>query len=160
MVALRHPLLDGDTHTVLVRVPIQERMRSGKHSAIGRDIGLEIHRRPFGPQTQICWTFVMSLLFLRALPLKAGLITRCWKGVSSGSSALRLDPRARLHSRVVGDAQKRNGCLRCVSALQSEALRTAYTPTDLVSRASMDDINCLLGDSDVLTWPIIPVGTP
>ena len=68
VVALRHPLLDGDTHTVLVRVPIQERMRSGKHSAIGRDTGFQNYRRPFGPQPQVCWTFVMSLRFLRALP--------------------------------------------------------------------------------------------
>ena len=68
VVALRHPLLDGHTDQVLLCVPVQERMRSGKHSAIGRDIRLQNYRRPFGPQPQVCWTFVMSLRFLRALP--------------------------------------------------------------------------------------------
>ena len=110
MVPARHPLLDGDKDKVLLLVPIQERMRSGKHSAIGRDLELKNCRRPFGPQPQVCWTFVVSLRFLRALPSKAGLFTGCWKGVGSESSALRHDPRARLHSRVVGEAQKENGC--------------------------------------------------
>ena len=30
--------------------------------------GFQNYRRPFGPQPQVCWTFVMSLRFLRALP--------------------------------------------------------------------------------------------
>ena len=68
VVALRHPLLDGRTLYAMESAPIQERMRSGKHSAIGRDIRLQNYRRPFGPQPQVCWTFVMSLRFLRALP--------------------------------------------------------------------------------------------
>ena len=68
VVALRHPLLDGDTDQVLLRVTVQERMQSGKHSAIGRVLRLQNYRRPFGPQPQVCWTFVMSLRFLRALP--------------------------------------------------------------------------------------------
>ena len=122
MVPARHPLLDGDKDQVLLLVPIQERMRSGKHSAIGRDLELKNYRRPFGPQPQVCWTFVMSLRFLRALPSKAGLFTGCWKGVGSESSAVRLDPRARLHSRVIADAQKKSACQRWMSALQSEHL--------------------------------------
>ena len=40
--------------------------------------------------------------------------------------------------RVIADAQKKSGCQRCVSALNSEALRAAYTPTDLVSSSAMD----------------------
>ena len=68
VVALRHPLLDGRTLYAMESAPIQERMRSGKHSAIGRGIEFRIFRRPFGPQPQVCWTFVMSLRFLRALP--------------------------------------------------------------------------------------------
>ena len=68
VVALRHPLLDGHTFVVMESVPAKERMRSGKHSAIGRDPGFQNYRRPFGPQPQVCWTFVMSLRFLRALP--------------------------------------------------------------------------------------------
>ena len=68
VVALRHPLLDGRTLYAMESAPIQERMRSGKHSAIGRDIRLQNYRRPFGPQPQVCWTFVMSLRFLCALP--------------------------------------------------------------------------------------------
>ena len=32
VVAARHPLLDGDTHQVLLCVPVKEWMRSGKHS--------------------------------------------------------------------------------------------------------------------------------
>ena len=68
VVALRHPLLDGRTLYAMESAPIQERMRSDKHSAIGRDIEFRIFRRPFGPQPQVCWTFVMSLRFLRALP--------------------------------------------------------------------------------------------
>ena len=77
------------------------------------------HKRRFAG---FCWTFVMSLRFLRALPSKAGLFTGCWKGVGSESSALRLDPRARLHSRVIADAQKKSACQRWMSALQSEHL--------------------------------------
>ena len=53
---------------VRVEVPEKEWERSDKHSAIGRDIEFRIFRRPFGPQPQVCWTFVMSLRFLRALP--------------------------------------------------------------------------------------------
>ena len=68
VVALRHPLLDGHTDQVLLCVPVQERMRSGKHSARNRYPEFRIFRRPFGPQPQVCWTFVMSLRFLRALP--------------------------------------------------------------------------------------------
>ena len=41
---------------------------NSKHSAIGRDPGFQNYRRPFGPQPQVCRTFVMSLRFLRALP--------------------------------------------------------------------------------------------
>ena len=68
VVALRHPLLDGHTFVVMESVPAKEWERSGKHSAIGRDLELKNYRRPFGPQPQVCWTFVMSLRFLRALP--------------------------------------------------------------------------------------------
>ena len=32
VVPARHPLLDGDTHQVLLCVPVKEWMRSGKHS--------------------------------------------------------------------------------------------------------------------------------
>ena len=32
VVAARHPLLDGDTHQVLLCVPVKEWIRSGKHS--------------------------------------------------------------------------------------------------------------------------------
>ena len=68
VVALRHPLLDGHTFVVMESVPAKEWEQSGKHSAIGRDLEFRIFRRPFGPQPQVCWTFVMSLRFLRALP--------------------------------------------------------------------------------------------
>ena len=68
VVALRHPLLDGHTFVVHESVPEKEWERSDKHSAIGRDPGFQNYRRPFGPQPQVCWTFVMSLRFLRALP--------------------------------------------------------------------------------------------
>ena len=68
VVALRHPLLDGHTFVVMESAPAKEWERSGKHSAIGRDPGFQNYRRPFGPQPQVCWTFVMSLRFLRALP--------------------------------------------------------------------------------------------
>ena len=68
VVPARHPLLDGVKDQVLLLDPVQERMRSGKHSAIGRDLELKNCRRPFGPQPQVCWTFVMCLRFLRALP--------------------------------------------------------------------------------------------
>ena len=68
VVALRHPLLDGRTLYAMESAPIQERMRSGKHSARNRYPEFRIFRRPFGPQPQVCWTFVMSLRFLRALP--------------------------------------------------------------------------------------------
>ena len=68
VVALRHPLLDGHTFVVMESVPVKERMRSGKHSARNRYPEFRIFRRPFGPQPQVCWTFVMSLRFLRALP--------------------------------------------------------------------------------------------
>ena len=68
VVALRHPLLDGRTLYAMESAPIQERMRSDKHSAIGRVLRLQNYRRPFGPQPQVCWTFVMCLRFLRALP--------------------------------------------------------------------------------------------
>ena len=68
VVALRHPLLDGHTFVVHESVPEKEWERSDKHSAIGRDLEFRIFRRPFGPQPQVCWTFVMSLRFLRALP--------------------------------------------------------------------------------------------
>ena len=46
-------------------------------TALGRVAGRRTHRsstrshtsmQPFGPQPQVCWTFVMCLLFLRALP--------------------------------------------------------------------------------------------
>ena len=63
-----HPLLDGHTFVVMESVPAKEWEQSGKHSAIGRDFRLQNYRRPFGPQPQVCWTFVMSLRFLRALP--------------------------------------------------------------------------------------------
>ena len=68
VVAARHPLLDGHTFVVRESVPEKEWERSDKHSAIGRDLEFRIFRRPFGPQPQVCWTFVMSLRFLRALP--------------------------------------------------------------------------------------------
>ena len=68
VVALRHPLLDGHTFVVMESVPAKEWEQSGKHSAIGRDTGFQNYRRPFGPQPQVCWTFVMCLRFLRALP--------------------------------------------------------------------------------------------
>ena len=68
VVALRHTLLDGHTFVVMESVPVKERMRSGKHSAIGRGTRFQNYRRPFGPQPQVCWTFVMCLRFLRALP--------------------------------------------------------------------------------------------
>ena len=68
VVALRHPLLDGHTFVVMESVPVKERMRSGKHSARNRYPEFRIFRRPFGPQPQVCWTFVMCLRFLRALP--------------------------------------------------------------------------------------------
>ena len=122
VVALRHPLLDGHTFVDHESVPEKEWERSGNASRIGRDFRLKNYRRPFGPQPQVCWTFVMSLRFLRALPSKAGLFTGCWKGVGSESSALRLDLRARLHSRVIADAQKKSACQRWMSALQSEHL--------------------------------------
>ena len=68
VVALRHPLLDGHTFVVMESVPAKEWEQSDKHSAIGRGTELKNFRRPFGPQPQVCWTFVMSLRFLRALP--------------------------------------------------------------------------------------------
>ena len=68
VVALRHPLLDGRTLYAMESAPIQERMRSDKRSERERCIEFRIFRRPFGPQPQVCWTFVMSLRFLRALP--------------------------------------------------------------------------------------------
>ena len=68
VVALRYPLLDGHTDQVLLCVPVQERMRSDKRSERERCPGFQNYRRPFGPQPQVCWTFVMSLRFLRALP--------------------------------------------------------------------------------------------
>ena len=68
VVVLRHPLLDGHTFVVMESVPAKEWEQSGKHSAIGRGIRFQHYRRPFGPQPQVCWTFVMSLRFLRALP--------------------------------------------------------------------------------------------
>ena len=72
VVALRRPLLDGHTFVVMESVPAKEWEQSGKHSAIGRGTRFQNYRRPFGPQPmpqpQVCWTFVMSLRFLRALP--------------------------------------------------------------------------------------------
>ena len=70
VVALRHPLLDGHTFVVMESVPVKERMRSGNHSERNRYMypRLQNYRRPFGPQPQVCWTFVMCLRFLRALP--------------------------------------------------------------------------------------------
>ena len=68
VVALRHPLLDGRTLYAMESAPIQERMRSDKRSERERCPGFQNYRRPFGPQPQVCWTFVMCLRFLRALP--------------------------------------------------------------------------------------------
>ena len=80
----------------------------------------------------------MSLCLPRALSLKTGCTTRLSR-IPDAAPVL-PDPIRALSEIVVPmpSTPKKSASQRCVSALNSEALRAAYTPTDLVSRSTTD----------------------
>ena len=80
----------------------------------------------------------MSLCLPHALSLKTGCTTRLSR-IPDAAPVL-PDPIRVLSEIVVPmpSTPKKSASQRCVSALNSEALRAAYTPTDLVSSSAMD----------------------
>ena len=81
----------------------------------------------------------MSLCLPHALSLKTGCTTRL--SLIPDAAPVLPDPIRALSEIVVpmpSERQKKVQVSGCVSALNSEALRAAYTPTDLVSSSAMD----------------------
>ena len=80
----------------------------------------------------------MSLCLPHALSLKTGCTTRLSR-IPDAAPVL-PDPIRALSEIVVPmpSTPKKSASQRCVSALNSEALRAAYTPTDLVSSSATD----------------------